>query len=152
MAEFHKTDLEVTSTSPPPDVVLMLANILRNSKRKPKMFPSDPIAGAHYWINHQEPANEEREKIEKRLENGKHFWVTPYHDRVCSTLKTFLWLKNIHQSFVIEAIERGVPWRGDKIEFYQKVIDETEKMQRNIPEYIEGALVAMKNFKIKGAA
>lgn len=132
----------------PPQVIDVLADICQHARRKPVMFPSDPRAAASYWINHQEPPNESTERPRQIKQKDKVFWQTPYHDRLAANLRTFLQFKKIHQLFVIEAIERGIPWRGDSVEFFADIIRETDKMLANKDEYIENGLQTLKDFKI----
>ena len=147
MGSYSKTE-EPQFDSRPPDVVEVLAKILMRTKFKPKMFPVDPRAAASYWINHQEPPHEFTEAVQKVEQGDKVFWRTPYHDRLSGTLKIFLSLKSPQQLFVIEHIERGIPWRGDNIQMFNSIITETQKMNTGKDDYIQGAFKKLRDFKI----
>lgn len=134
----------------PPDIIDVLSKVMMRHKRKPQMFPSDPRAAASYWMNHQEPPHEFTEAVQRVEQGDKSFWRTPYHDRLTGTLKIFLSLKSPQQIFVIEHIERGIPWRGDSIQMFNSIIVETQKMQAGKDDYIEDALKAMRDFKFSG--
>jgi hypothetical protein len=144
---FDKKQEKIAYESKPPNLIETLASIIGRARIKPKMFPTDYRGGAQFWIDRQEPANEYAEKVEKREENGKSFWTTPYYDRVAGNLKLFLAMTPMEQMFIIDGIESGVPWRGDSIEMYKMITVETQRMLLDRPAYIEEALVKMKNFR-----
>ena len=142
-------DKPQTIENRPPDLIDVLSRIMMRSKHKPRMFPSDPRAAASYWIAHQEPACEHTEAVERVDQGDKSYWKTPYHDRLCGTLKIFLKLKSPQQIFVIEHIDRGIPWRGDSIEMFNLIIVETQKMQAGKEAYIEKAFEVLREFKFR---
>lgn len=119
---------------PMPDPVEALMKILKRwsdaGKAKPKMFPGTVQAAAEYWVSRQEPPIDYKEDMVKITDpRGVHIgWETPYADRVCRTLKKFLRQKHIHQLFIIEAIERGIPWRGDDMRMFTEIVKEADQM------------------------
>ena len=120
----------------------VLQKILRNhsdkNRRRPKMFPNTVREAAQYWLDHQAPPDDHKEAVKEIRVNGDLVaYETPYHDRVARTLKKFLALKEIHQEFIIEAIENGCPWRGDEIWSYKDIVRESEIMHRDPKAYIE---------------
>jgi hypothetical protein len=147
MSSYTRTEKPVFENRPP-DIIDVLSKVLMRTRHKPKMFPVDPRAAASYWINHQEPAHEFTEAVQRIEQGDKSFWRTPYHDRISGTLKIFLSLQPIHQTFVIEHIERGIPWRGDSVEMFNSVVTETQKMQADKGGYIQNALKALRDFKM----
>lgn len=146
MSSYTRTEKPVFEDRPP-DVVEVLAKIMMARRVKPKMFPVDPRAAASYWINHQEPPHEFTEAVQKIEQGDKSYWRTPYHDRLTETLKIFLSLKSPQQVFVIEHIERGIPWRGDSVEMFKSVVTESQKFLADKDQYIEKALKALRDFK-----
>lgn len=134
---YAPTDREPTDTScPTPES--RIEEILGRTDRVPKMFPTDKFQAARFWMAHQEqPEDRDDDAAVPITVNGKIVgWRTPYHDRLCVRLRTFLRLKSIQQVHIIENIDNGVPWRGDSIEFYLQVIKESEIMKKNPKEYI----------------
>jgi hypothetical protein len=121
-------------------------------KSRPKMFPGTVREAAQYWIGHQPPPDDYREGVKKIIKNEELVgYETPYHDRLARTLCRFLVQKHIHQLFIIEAIERGIPWRGDEIGIYTEIVKEADKMLKDPESYIEEAWVKLKQFKFKEA-
>ena len=134
---------------PTPEEVL--EKILDKRKYKPKMFPPDSFQAARYWIAHQEQPNDRVDAAVPNKKEGKVIgWHTPYHDRLCVNLKTFFRLKYIHQVYVIEKVEAGIPWRGDHPDMYTQIVRQAELMQKNPEKYIDSALVALGEFKFGG--
>lgn len=130
---------------PTPESVL--EKILKRRRHKPKMFPSDPFQAARYWMAHQEQPKDWKENAEQITKDGKGVgWNTPYHDRLAVNLRIFFRLKYIHQCYVIENTEAGIPWRGDDIDFYTEVVREAQKMLKNKEQYIDNAKQIHKSF------
>jgi hypothetical protein len=148
MGRYSQTEVAEIETRPP-DIIDVLSSILIRHKYKPRMFPTDPRAAASYWINHQEPPHEFTEAVQFVEQGDKSFWRTPYHDRLSGTLKIFLSLKSPQQIFVIEHIERGIPWRGDTVEMFNSIVREAQKMQADKDGYIEKALTSLRDFKMQ---
>ncbi len=130
----------------PPAAVDVLAPMFDGHKSK--HIPERPFDAAHWWTDHQEPANEYNERLEPITKNGELIgWKTPYHDKLVSTLRIFLTLSEPHKAFVIDNIQSGIPWRGDDIKFYTGVCAEAEKMAQDREGYISNAMSDLKNFK-----
>lgn len=110
--------------------------------RKPGMLPADPFQAARYWMAHQCQADDFTEGATPPLSKGGP-WGTPYHDRLLYTLRKFLRLKAVQQVYVIEHIEKGIPWKGEDFTFYLVVVDETIKMKGDPKQYIEDGFVTM---------
>jgi len=100
-------------------------------------MPAKPLEAATWWVDHQDPWNKIQERPERQNDKRGNFsgWLTPYHDRVAATLKIFLELSEPEKCFVVENIERGIPWRGDPIYLYKAIIEEHEKMAQDIDGY-----------------
>jgi hypothetical protein len=126
----------------PTPVEALMAVMARSTRNKPKMFPADRREAAIFWIQHQEPAIEHAERARKEGTS----WVTPYHDRLCRTLRIFLGFNNLHQTLVIE-YAKTVPWRGDAIDFYNIAIKQELLRQKNPKAYVEATFKAMHDFK-----
>lgn len=126
---------------PTPEEVI--SEFLSQTKlRVPKGMPSDGFQAARWWMARQAPADQFSEAATPPRVKGSD-WVTPYHDRLMYTLKKFLRLKSIQQVYIIEHIERGIPWKGDEIGHYQLVVEESAKMAENKEQYIEDGFKKM---------
>ena len=135
MAYKPKEEANGRVSCPTPEEVI--ADYLEHSKRSPpKGAPSDPWQFAKWWMAHQIPPDDFAEAPTPPVVKGGS-WETPYHDRLMYTLKKFLRLKRIHQLYIIENVEKGVPWKGDDISFYTRVVEENIKMQANREQYID---------------
>jgi len=134
---------------PTPESVLEAALNKRN--HKPKMFPGDSFQAARYWMAHQELPRDYVDNAVPQTKNGKIIgWDTPYHDRLVVNLKIFFRLKHIHQVYVIEHVEAGVPWRGDPPDNYIQVVRQANLMIKDKDKYIESALKALKESSFGG--
>lgn len=122
------------ATTEPPKVVDILAREFTG--KGSDLIPGKPFEAAHWWINHQEPAHEWRERMEPITINGDPVgWKTPYIDRLVSTARIFLRAPPAVQMFIINQVKNGYPWRGDQIGFYKSVIAETDKYKQNPEQY-----------------
>lgn len=108
-----------------PDVYQVLEDYLADYQRRGLSWgyamPSAPIKASSWWINEmQEPCSrfEHSYRQESKHRNGKHYWVTPYLDRVLSTLKAYLAMPRKDQEIIVGCIQEGVPWRGDDMNMY----------------------------------
>lgn len=106
------------------------------NRRKPKMMPGTTREAAQYWIDHQEPPNDFKEAVTENFKNGVLTgYDTPYHDRLARTLRSFLWLKAVHQAYVIDAAERKIWWRGDDMDMFPMIVKETDEMLKDPAAY-----------------
>lgn len=129
MGDYKAAEKSFTPTSPP-KAVDVLAAIFEKHKKRSDVIPPRPFDAAYWWMDHQEPAKEDTERVESVTDkNGHVSWRTPYIDRIANTLRTFLILNPVQQAFVIEQIHQGYPWRGDVIAFYKMVITETDRFR-----------------------
>lgn len=143
---FEDEPEEEKTECPTPE--LMLEKVLKKRKSKPKMFPPDLFQAARYWMAHQEQPRKWMDDAVPNTKSGKvTSWHTPYHDRLCFNLKIFFQLKHIHQVYVIENVEAGVPWRGDPPDLYIKFVGEAQKMRSNKEKYIDKTKQAHLEFK-----
>lgn len=147
-------DKKTRDTAPtgPPKVIDSLTSVISQIRgHRPKMMPRDNIAAAQFWIDHQEPADERRERPEMQTSrDGKPSWKCPYHARLIGSQRQFWAMDNLHQAWIIETIERGIPYRGDTIEQFKQVIEQAELYAKDKPAYIEKALDILANFKMRG--
>lgn len=146
-----KKALESIASARPPLVNEILVAIIRKwqSKHSSNHVPSNPFDGANWWIKLQEPADEYRDRPEPITnKEGNHTgWRTPYHDRLAGNLKTFLALSEIEKAFVIDRVQAGIPWRGDKTEMYKKICRQHEIMMIDKDEYIGHASRVLSNMR-----
>ena len=141
MSYTPKSEMMENNTCPTPEQVL--EQVLKRSKRAiPKGMPTDPYQAAKWWIAHQKVPDGFQETATPPVTKGGT-WGTPYHDRLEYTLKRFLSLKSIYQVYVVEWIEKGVPWKGDDIDMYRVFVDEWEKMGNDKEKYITDGFTAM---------
>lgn len=135
--------------SSPPKAVDVLAQIIEHQRKKSDYMPPRPFDAAHWWIDHQEPADEFLDRVERIIgKDGKHAgWKTPYIDRMVSTLRIFLALNEPKKAYVIQQIERGIPWRGDSMEMFLLIVAEEEKMRKDRDGYICQASSVFRGFK-----
>ena len=139
-----------TQVCPTPESVL--EKVLKRRNHKPKMFPGDLFQAARYWMAHQEQPRDYVDNAVPNTKDGKIIgWHTPYHDRLCVNLRIFFRLKHIHQVYVIENVEAGIPWRGDPPDNYIKVVRQAQLMAKDKGKYIENAMQALKSFDFGGA-
>lgn len=103
--------------------------------RIPDGMPQDGFQAARWWMAHQIQHDNFTEAALPPAKKGGE-WQTPYHDRLMYTLKKFLKLKRVHQIYVIEHINKGIPWKGDEISLYTQYVDEAAKMAQNPEQYI----------------
>lgn len=112
--------------------------------RHPKM-PHGPMDAAKWWLTILE--REHRSDIPRKVPNmvkaGTH-WEWPYRVEACHTLKIFIDSERRLQDFVLAAREDGIFWRGDDLEFFGKVVDETLKMrEKGVERYRKDSIRKM---------
>lgn len=127
----------------PPEATAKLVELYTwwRGKHKSEIIPDRPLDAATWWIDHQEPPDESKERPEKTYDRRGNFsgWRTPYHDRVYSNFRLFLALNEAHKAYIIHHIEAGFPWRGDPIPLYTAMVEEHFKMQEDPTPYVETA-------------
>jgi len=132
----------------PPKAVDVLAGIFEKYRKHSNIIPARPFDAAYWWMDHQEPAREDTERVESVTDkNGKVGWRTPYIDRVASSLRIFLSFNPQQQIFVTEKIDQGIPWRGDDIGMFQMICTESLNMAQDKPAYIQKASAIFQNFR-----
>jgi len=83
---------------------------------------------AKQWIHIQEkPQRREAPTIRKKP-NGSQFWETPYLHRITQLLCKFLTHGDEEKAYIVAAGEAGIPWRGDDIESFRRIVEEAELM------------------------
>ncbi len=118
--------------------------------RVPPGAPTDGFQFARWWMALQIPGDDFAEAaFQTTNKNGEKVWETPYHDRLLYTLRKFLKLSKAHQLYIIENTKEGVFWKGDDIDTYIKIVEETKKMNQDKNQYIEDSIAQMK--KVLGA-
>ena len=126
MGEYQNSE-KVFSETKPPKAVDILSMIFDKYRKRSEIIPLRPYDAAHWWMDHQEPANEMTERVERVVDKtGKVGWQTPYIDRIAATLRIFLSMNPAQQIFIIEKVQHGIPWRGDSMAFYLEVIRQTD--------------------------
>ena len=132
----------------PPLIVDVLAKILGlhlKKHRMPECMPNQHYDACHWFVSHQEPAHEYRDRVEPIEKEGSIVgWRTPYHDRLSSNLKIFLSMSELQQVYIAANVEAGIPWRGDSILMYSKIIEQHKAMMKNTEAYIGNAKEVLK--------
>lgn len=118
----------------PPDPLalcsaLLAAHALRNGGLLPGIMPPAPRGGVAWWLVHQES----RGKFEKARQlpvPGKDAqrWEDGYSLRVVQNLRVFLGLTDEKRAYIVSAVHVGIHWRGDEIEMFERIVEETERM------------------------
>lgn len=114
----------------------------QKNPRIPDGMPSDGFQAARWWMARQAPGDRFTESASPPVKKGGT-WTTPYHDRLIYTLKKFLKLKRVQQVFVIEHIEKGIPWRGDDMDKYTQYVEEHAKMLEDKEKYVDDGFKQM---------
>ena len=123
-----------------PDINVVIMKILNHhatkGRRKPKMFPSDVAAAAQFWVSHQPPPDDYSEPMTEIRKNDEVVgYNAPYHDRVIKTLRVFLGLKDIHQVFIIDCIDKGMQYRGEDMSVFPEIAKQYEIMWKDPEKY-----------------
>lgn len=135
----------------PPKAQDVLAGIFEKHRKKSDIIPPRPYDAAHWWMDHQEPPKEPGERMEQiTTSGGKTGWRTPYIDRVVASLRVFLGFNDPQRAFVIDKVKRGIPWRGDSIQSFAKICEETEKMDNGREGYISAAEQTFEQLRKQG--
>jgi hypothetical protein len=120
----------------------------RKNPRIPKGAPADGFQFARWWMAHQIPSDNFTEPAVPPSKKGGE-WETPYHDRLLYTLRRFLRLKAVQQVYVIEHINKGVPYKGDDLDKYIQFVEENTKKEKakaegRFDEYVDNAFISMR--------
>jgi len=95
-----------------------------------KAQPFMHLGPLNYWQRLFEPAKPHEKKNE--LRNGGLDW--PYGNRIGFMARAFIQLPQVSREIIITARRDGIFWRGDDIEFFNTVIDETHDYRGLTPE------------------
>jgi len=141
---FEDKPKKQTADPNPPRAEEVLIKIFKSSRNRSAHIPHDNLAAANWWMAHQE----ERQTADlphpaKDRDGNITGWITPYHDRLSYNLRKFLKMSEAEKAFIVHHVERGIPWRGDDIEFYKMVVAESAKMETD-PQYIDKGIERMK--------
>ena len=114
-------------------------------------LPQHMPQAIEYWIKFNEPYDVYTEKprlVPVQGKEDKARWMLPYLDRLVYTLRKFANLTSKDRQIVIAGvIEEKVPWRGDDLDFYLKVVDESLKMRKiGVDAYRKEAIKKMKAY------
>jgi len=115
-----------------PDTIHVLSEIMHRWYLKHSeqcALPPHPEQAARHWVFLQEkPSSMEAPNIIAK-KGGGSTWNTPYLDRLVNTLNKFLHFGLESQNYIISAHKAGIPWRGDDMDFFKKVVEQTEEMR-----------------------
>lgn len=115
---------------------------IRRSRKLPQVMPQEPYSAATWWMNHQEkPISTFAEAPEPIHDKDGNLsgWRTPYTDRLIYNLRVFLGMNTKQQAWIVKHIENGIPWRGDSILMYAKIIEHHGEMLKDKDAFISNA-------------
>lgn len=96
--------------------------------KRPTGMPVGPRDAA-WWMREHVLDQHHQEESPKRHKSGNG-WFWPYMDRCIVHARIFLSMPEAEQNYVLAAREDGVPWRGDDMEIFRLVYDETMRMRK----------------------
>lgn len=118
----------------------------------PAKMPHPLSAAADWWITLMGRPCPFEAPNKVSLVGGGHRWDWAYRDRVINCLKVFLAMPPEHQGTVLAGIEDRVPWRGEPIDTYLRIVHEHLHMAEvGREEYIRQARQRAREM-LKGAA
>lgn len=143
----------------PPLITDVLVKVIEKSKKRiPGCMPARSFDAAHWWIGLQEPPHPSRDLPVPTVKDGfTKGWSTPYHDRLVMTLSIFLAMSEPHQTYIVEGIKSGVPWRGDDVNSYVMIVDQHKEMVKDRHRYVANSSAILSHVKtivnttVKGA-
>lgn len=118
------------------DLVNELVRIIKLSKKSVKLA-AQPFEAAKQFLDiiGKQKTNE-KIKLLTSVKKNKEFYVWPYAENAKYLLTKFLNASFELQTIVIAAREDNIYWRGDDLEYFYIMINETEKMRSmGIVEY-----------------
>lgn len=139
------------NTRPPiPDELLVTLYRRWRVKNRSEYIPLDYLQAARWWINHQEPATAEEMPVAGTDSKGNQYWITPHISRLVASFRAFLEMSESEKVFIVGGIEAGVPYRGDDIKFYKRVVQENKVMNVEFTagrreQYIDGVFKKMES-------
>jgi len=126
-----------------------LTEIIR-SRPRTKDMPDNVFEAVKWFLNLFEVQKSGEGKREVRTGKGQPYWLWPYADRMKRLTKEFYTLDDEFRTIIQAAREDEVYWRGDEMDFFMSVIDETEKMRKfGIVAYRKQALAQMRKLSFK---
>jgi len=126
-----------------------LTEIIR-SRPRTKDMPDNVFEAVKWFLNLFEVQKSGEGKREVRTGKGQAYWLWPYADRMKRLTKEFYTLDDEFRTIIQAAREDEVYWRGDEMDFFMSVIDETEKMRKfGIVAYRKQALAQMIKLNFK---
>jgi hypothetical protein len=138
MDSFNKPGAEErTYNTRPPDPVEALVKVYRQWRRKHSsdQIPKDFLAAAKFWLEHQEPQKENEQPVAMNDNKGNQHWTTPHIERMVAAFRVFLDLNETEKAYIIHHIEHGIVYRGDDMEFFKRLVEQHEVMQKYIDKY-----------------
>ncbi len=104
-------------------------------KNESAHIPKEYLAAAKWWIEHQEPQTENDQPVVAYNSKGGQSWTTPYIERVVASFRKFLQFNEAEKAYIIHHIGKGVAYRGDRLDFYQKVVEQAEIFNQDPEAY-----------------
>lgn len=125
------------------------------AKRVPRGMPPAPRDAVRWLIRFLLEAQDRTEAPKQiTVGNGKDTrteWRWPYLERCVYISGKFFALSADDQQYVLAAREDGIPWRGDDMDFFRRVVEEHMRMQEIGAEvYRKEALARMKTMRVGG--
>lgn len=135
----------------PPSVEGVLKKIIQSwhKRHKSAHLPHNENEAVQFWINHQEPSDEKRERTEQitsKASNDVTGWRTPYIDRVARSLRVFLSMNEAQKAYVIHCIDHGAAYRGEDFTTFKLIVEQINEMRKDPEKYISIAKAIKKQF------
>jgi hypothetical protein len=119
--------------------------------RLPEPCPQDVRMAFEWWTRHmQKPERPGETRMRGTLENGTPMWQEAYAERITHSFLGFCRLpRREDRFFVVDAVERGIEYRGDDIEISTMIAREHDKMKAvGLAAYRQAGLKKLKALKL----
>ena len=137
---YDATEAEISAPNMQ-DLTSELMNVLAKNRTSIKL-PGAPIDAVDKFIYLME-----NPKHNERLRKTEKGYKWPYAVKMKQLLTQFLNESSGLQNLIVQAREKNVYWRGDQLESFKGVIEQTEKMREmGVKKYKANAIAGMKRF------
>lgn len=150
MGSYKKLSTDTIEKTRPPMVVEELSRLLSRFQKKKKLpicMPDNPYSAAQWFISKQEQPSERDDPTPVEVDGEIIGWNAPYVDRLKYNLRIFLSMRPDQQSWIVDRISEGIPWRGDDIKFYAEVVKHHRAMMKNKSEFVGNAKKLLQEFR-----
>lgn len=122
------------------------------TERRPAGMPPGPQDAARWLRSHIfEPPQRDEAPKQITCRDGSTIWRWGYRDRCVVLARAFFALDAAAQSYILAAREDGIPWRGDDLPVFQRIVEEAMRMQEiGADAYRKEALARMRTMRVGG--